>query len=87
MNDTPDWQQIEWHEECPDCERSLKEIQREYQEQIAQAAAKWQREYFRNSATPLPHGYPYKCVLIPVRSKHLSIWRRIWNHIYGTHRR
>jgi len=84
MNVNPDWRQLDWSEDCPDCERALQEIRQEWQEQLAQAAAKWRSEHHKLDI--LPGGYPCKCVLIPVQSKRLSIWHRIWNRIHGTHR-
>jgi hypothetical protein len=79
MTDNSDWLALEWHGECPDCERAMQKIQQEYLEQIAQAAAKWHSEV--NKVYSLPNGYPCKCVLVPVQSKRLSIWRRVWNRM------
>jgi hypothetical protein len=86
MNDNPDWLALEWHGECPDCERALQEMQQECREQIAQAAAKWKHESLeafesRRRDMGFHSGYPCKCILIPVQSKRPSIWHRIWNLI------
>jgi hypothetical protein len=79
MNDKPNQRQLEWIEDCPDCERALEEIRQHYQEQLAQAYAEWRSEHHEFNI--LPYGHSCKCVLIPVQSKRLSIWHRLWNRI------